>query len=160
MKTQQAWYIGQRAESLTLMYLTRRDDLIVSPQPKGYDLSCLVTISKSGSHSGRIFGVQIEATVNNAKIVENENKTFEIKQDLPSTNSISELPFPVCLFFWTLNNDEAYYKWVVEPVIETQNYSKLLFNQSQVFQKLTNEEIGKIVSTVNSWYDSRSFAKL
>jgi Domain of unknown function (DUF4365) len=160
MKTQQAWYIGVRAESLTLMYLTRRDDLIVSPQPEGYDLDCLVTISKSGNHSGRIFGIQIEATVNNAKVTENDNKTFEIKQDLSSTDLISELPFPVCLFFWTLNNDEAYYKWVLEPVIETQNYPRLLFNQSHVFQKLTNEEIEKIVSNVNNWYDNRSLAKL
>ncbi len=32
--TEQAWYIGQRAESLTVVYLTRRSDLIVTPQPK------------------------------------------------------------------------------------------------------------------------------
>jgi Domain of unknown function (DUF4365) len=158
--TEQAWYIGQRAESLTVVYLTRRSDLIVTPQPKAYGLSFLVEISKLGSRSGRIFGIQIEATVNNAKAIENDNKSFEIKQDLPSTDSISELPFPVCLLFWTLNNDQAYYKWVLEPVIETQNNPKLLFNQSQVFQKLTNKEINKIVSTVNNWYDSRSLGKL
>lgn len=160
MTTEQAWYIGQRAESLTVVYLTRRDDLIVTPQPSCYGLSFLVEISKSGSRSGRIFGIQIEATVNNTKVFENHNKIFEIKQDLPSTDSISELPFPVCLFFWTLNNDEAYYKWILEPVIETQNYPRLLFNQSQVFKRLNNEEIEKIVSTVNNWYDSRSLGKL
>lgn len=160
MTTEQAWYIGQRAESLTVVYLTRRSDLIVTPQPKAYGLSFLVEISKSDSRSGRIFGIQIEATVNNAKVIENENKTFEIKQDLPSTDSISELPFPVCLLFWTFNNDQAYYKWVLEPVIETQSYPRLLFNQSQVFKRLNNEEIEKIVFTVNNWYDSRSLAKL
>lgn len=156
MSTEQAWYIGQRAESLTILYLTRRDDLIVTPQPSCYGLSFLVEISKSASRSGRIFGIQIEATVNNTKLFENDHKIFEIKQDLPSTDSISELPFPVCLFFWTLNNDEAYYKWILEPVIETQNYPRLLFNQSQVFKRLNNEKIEKIVSTVNNWYDSRS----
>lgn len=160
MTKEQAWYIGQRAESLTVVYLTRRSDLIVTPQPSCYSLSFLVEISKSGSRSGRIFGIQIEATVNNTKVFENDNKIFEIKQDLPSTDSISELPFPVCLFFWTLNNDEAYYKWVLEPVIETQNYPRLLFNQNQIFKGLNNEEIEKIVSTVNNWYDSRSLGKL
>ncbi len=123
-------------------------------------MSFLVEISKSDSRNGRIFGIQIEATVNNAKVIENHNKTFEIKQDLPSTDSISELPFPICLFFWTLNNDQAYYKWVLEPIIETQSYPRLLFNQSQVFKRLNNEEIEKIVFTVNNWYDSRSLAKL
>lgn len=155
MTTEQAWYIGQRAESLTVVYLTRRSDLIVTPQPKGYGLSFLVEISKLGSHSGRIFGIQIQATVNNTIVIENENKTLEIKQDLPSTDLISELPFPVCLFFWTLNNDQAYYKWVLEPIIETPNYPRLLFNQNQVFKRLSNEEIEKIVSIVNNWYDSR-----
>jgi hypothetical protein len=32
MATKEAWYIGQRSEALAIMYLTRRDDLIVSRQ--------------------------------------------------------------------------------------------------------------------------------
>jgi Domain of unknown function (DUF4365) len=157
--TEQAWYIEQRAESLTVVYLTRRNDLIVTPQPKGYGLDFLVAINQEGSYSGRIFGIQVKATVTTPKLIEHDSDIV-IKLNLSSINSVAELPFPVCLFFFTFNNDQAYYKWILEPVTEAQNNLKLQFNQSQVFKKLTNEEIEKIVSAVNNWYDSRSLAKL
>jgi type I restriction-modification system DNA methylase subunit len=74
--------------------------------------------------------------------------------NLPSIDFLAELPFPVCLFFFTLDKDQGYYKWILEPVIEEQGNSKLHFNQSHEFKKLTDEGIDNIISTVNRWYDS------
>jgi hypothetical protein len=155
MATKEAWYIGQRSEALAIMYLTRRDDLIVSRQKeKDRGLDFLVTLLKDGGYSGRLFGVQVKATVSTPKLVQHDN-LIEIKLNLDSLQSLAELPFPVCLFFFTLENDQGYYKWILEPVIEGQSSSKLFFNKSNEFTKLTDKEIEEIISVVNNWYDTR-----
>jgi hypothetical protein len=154
MATKEAWYIGQRSEALAIMYLTRRDDLIVSRQKEEHGLDFLVTLLRNGSYSGRLFGVEVKATVSTPKLVQYDD-SVEIKLNLYQLQFLAELPFPVCLFFFTLENDQGYYKWILEPAIEEHKKSKLLFNESNEFKKLTDEEIGKIISKVNSWYDYR-----
>ena len=154
MVTKEAWYIGQRSESLTVMYLTRRDDLIISRQQQDSSLDFLVTLLKDGNYTGRIFGVQVKATVSTPKLIE-RNDIVEIQMDLGLSQFIAEFPFPVCLFLFNLENNQGYYKWIVQPVIEGQIYSMLSLNKSKDFHKLTDEEISNIVSTVNRWYDSR-----
>ncbi|MEW6491928.1 MAG: DUF4365 domain-containing protein [Cyanobacteriota bacterium] len=154
MATKEAWYIGQRSEALAVMYLTRRDDLIVSRQKEEHGLDLLVTLIKDGGYRGRLFGVQVKATASTPKLIQRDD-SVEIKLDLEPLQSLAELPFPVCLFFFTLENDKGYYKWILEPILEGQNNSKLFFNKSNSFKKLTDEEISNIISSVNSWYDSR-----
>jgi hypothetical protein len=153
----EAWYIGQRAESLAIMYLTRQNDLIISRQQDDYGLDFLVTIGKEGSYSGRLFGVTIKATVSASRIIQHDN-TIKIPPNLKSFQFFTELPFPVCLFFFNLEDDRGYYKWILEPVVEEQSHQKLIFNQSNKFKNLTDEEIDKIISAVNRWYDSRKSA--
>lgn len=154
MATKEAWYIGQRSEALAVMYLTRRDDLIVSRQKEEHGLDFLVTLLKDGGYSGRLFGVQVKATASTAKLIQRDD-SVEIKLNLDPLRSLAELPFPVCLFFFTLENDKGYYKWILEPIFEDQSNSKLCFNKSNSFKELTNEEIGNIISSVNTWYDNR-----
>jgi len=113
-----------------------------------------VTLLKDRGYSGRLFGVEVKATVSNPKLVQRDD-IIEIKLNLDSLQCLAELPFPVCLFFFTLENDQGYYKWILEPVIEGQSNSKLFFNKSNKFKKLTDDEIGNIISAVNSWYDSQ-----
>ena len=152
MAIQEAWYVGQRAESLAVMYLTRRNDLIVSKQQEDYDLDFLVTILKDGNYSGRLFGIEVKAKASTPDLIQ-RNGAVEIKLN-GASSSLTEFPFPVCLFFFTLENDCGYYQWILEPDIEGQNNSKLLLNKSNKFKKLTNEEMSNIVSAVNN--DSRN----
>jgi hypothetical protein len=113
-----------------------------------------VTLLKDGGYSGRLFGVEVKAAVSAPKLVQRDD-IIEIKLNLDPLQSLAELPFPVCLFFFTLENDQGYYKWILEPVFEGQSNSKLFFNKSNEFKNLDDEEIGNIISAVNSWYDSR-----
>ncbi|NEP12602.1 MAG: DUF4365 domain-containing protein [Symploca sp. SIO2C1] len=159
MVTKEAWYIGQRAESLAMMYLTRRNDLVVSRQQEEQDLDFLVTLLKDGSYTGRIFGVQVTATVSTPKSNQS-NDSVNIKIPLEQNKLLTELPFPVCLFFFSLGNNQGYYKWILEPVIEAQQNLQLLFNGKSELKELTDEAIGKIISVVNSWYDSRKYLSL
>ncbi|NER52786.1 MAG: DUF4365 domain-containing protein [Symploca sp. SIO1B1] len=154
MATKEAWYIGQRAESLAMMYLTRRHDLVVSRQQEEQDLDFLVTLLKDGAQTGRLFGVQVKAIVSTPKSTQFDD-SIEIKLALEQNTLLPELPFPVCLFFFTLGNDQGYYKWILEPVIQSQPNFQLLLNQKNDLKELNDEEIGNMISVVNSWYDLR-----
>ena len=63
--------------------------------------------------------------------------------------------FPICLFFFTLDNDNGYYKWISEPILDNENSNKLKFNRSPEFRKLTKEAINDIVSLINQWYENQ-----
>lgn len=158
IKEKEAWYIRQRAESLAVMYLTRRNDLIVSRQQKDYGLDFLVTITQGGGYSGRLFGVEVKATASTPKSSQQDNFiTIPIAE--AEINYLTEFPFPVCLFFFTLDNDYGYYKWLLEPVVEAQHNPKLNFNQSNQLKKLSDEAIDDMISSINLWYDSRKSAQ-
>jgi hypothetical protein len=150
--TAEAWYIGQRAESLAIMYLTRRQDLTVSHQRDDYGLDLLVAIMVREQHSGRVFGVNLKASISLPNSVK-RGHTIAI----PDENiQIIEFPFPVCLFYFTMEDDKGYYKWLLEPVLTEANSTKLQWNSGHEFKKLSDSEIHKIVSQVNRWYDARS----
>jgi len=146
----------QRAESLTVMYLTRRDDLIVLKQKKDKDyiLDFLVTITKGSVNSGRLFGIEVKATASRIKSIGHDD-VVEIKLKNNQIDFFAELPFPVCLFFFTPENDHGYYKWILQPVIADQHNPKLHFERNNDFKKLTDEEINKIIDVINIWYDNR-----
>ncbi|AFZ58393.1 DUF4365 domain-containing protein [Anabaena cylindrica FACHB-243] len=157
MQTEQAWYIGLRSKALTVVYLTRRDDLIVDTEKKEHDLDILVSIRQNGKNINRIFGVEVKAIKSSPKIIQN-NHIFNIEgADINVLQSrFIKCNFPICLFFFTLDNDNGYYKWINEPILDNENSNKLKSNGSPEFRKLTNEAINDIVSLVNQWYENQT----
>lgn len=155
MQTEQPWYIGLRSEALAVVYLTRRDDLIVSQQKQG-GLDFSVTITKNGNYTGRIFGVQVKATVSSSELIQDDD-IFKLKnQEYNNLKNFRDLPFPVCLFFFTLDNDKGYYRWILEPIIKEGNNMSLKFNENEELKNLNDQEIDNIIAMINSWYDHKS----
>lgn len=157
MNNKQPWYIGLRSEALAVVYLTGRDDLIVSQQKQGQGvLDFSVTITKDGNYTGRIFGVQVKATVSSSELIEHDDM-FKLKnQEYNKLKNFRDLPFPVCLFFFTLDNDKGYYRWILEPIIKEGNNVALKFNENQELKNLNDQEINNIIAMVNNWYDHKS----
>lgn len=157
MQTEQPWYIGFRSEALAVVYLTRRDDLIVSQQQKDTGLDLLVTITQDGKYSGRMFGIEVKATASSSDLIQ-EQDFFKVKNKKYNFNIsfFKDLPFPMCLFFFTLDNDQGYYRWILEPVIKDENNVALKFNENEELKSLNDEEIDNIITIVNSWYDHKS----
>ncbi|BAZ28236.1 hypothetical protein NIES4074_06670 [Cylindrospermum sp. NIES-4074] len=155
MVKKEPWYIKLRSNALAIVYLTRRDDLIVSQQQKGTGLDLLVTITKDGNHRGRIFGVEVKATVSSSELIQHQN-SFRLKNIRHNIESFKDLPFPFCLFFFTLDNDKTYYKWILEPIVKYENDVTLKFNGNTVLKNLNDESIDNIITIVNRWYDSKN----
>ena len=147
-----AWYLGSRAESLALMYLTRRGDLKIERPSQDYGLDFMVVIPKGQAYSGRILGIETRAAVS-------ARKTGKSAIALPAhiargeSSHLNDIPFPVCLFFFTMEDDQGYYKWVKEPPLVPKDSPRLLLNKGTELKKLTNREIDKIISKVTAWYD-------
>ncbi|MFN6514055.1 MAG: DUF4365 domain-containing protein [Nostoc sp. CreGUA01] len=156
MKTRVPWYIERRAESLAIVYLTRRDDLIISQPTPNQGLDFLITITKDGVYTGRLFGIEVKATDYTSKLSKDNDILKLDKERLNRLEKFQDLPFPVCLFFFILEEDRGYYKWILEPQINEQKQVSLHFNENDELKKLDDKEIANIISIVNSWYDQRN----
>ncbi|MBD2411085.1 hypothetical protein FACHB389_03080 [Nostoc calcicola FACHB-389] len=156
MKTRVPWYIERRAESLAIVYLTRRDDLIISQATPNQGLDFLITITKDGVYTGRLFGIEVKATDYTSRLSKDNDILKLDKERLNRLEKFQDLPFPVCLFFFILEEDRGYYKWILEPQINEQKQVSLHFNENDELKKLDDKEIANIISIVNSWYDQRN----
>lgn len=158
MQTESNWYVGLRAEALAKVYLTRRDDLIISEQQQGAGtLDFLLKITQDGKYSGRMFGIEVKATASSSDLIQ-EQEFFKVKNKKYNFNIsfFKDLPFPMCLFFFTVDNDKGYYKWILEPIIKDHNNVALKINENEELTLLNDEEIDNIITIVNSWYDHKS----
>jgi hypothetical protein len=144
-----AEYIETRARNLALMYLTRRDDLKIS-SGKDQGLDFLITISRPGPYNGRLFGIAVKGAFSaqrGPKGVGSPVTRFSNREK----SVLKMMPFPVCLFFFTMEDDKAYYEWVGEPILDPA--PRLVLNDNNELKRLTNEEMRKIISRVDKWYD-------
>jgi hypothetical protein len=144
---EQPWYYEERAQSLALMYLTRRKDLVIKKQQDDYGLDFLVTILHNEAYTGRIFGIEVVSALDLSKVT----RFTKYQEAL-----YNDIPFPICLFFFSMSDDKAYYRWIKKPVTEAKNWPYLELSQSQTLVSLTNRELERIINEVNMWYEKRN----
>ena len=158
MGEKRIWYLGARAEQLAILYLSRRDDLIITRSEADYGIDFLVSICKDNKLIGRVFGVQIKAIMSLKPLCQGSFDSNEIKLNVGKTFVLKDIPFPLCLFVFAMDNDEGYYRWIKKPVLDSEEHPKLLFNEANLFKKLTKEALDNIVAQVNLWYEKRAGA--
>ena len=156
MNEQQPWYVEQRALALALMYLTRRNDLIVRQEhPPDHGIDLIVELVDNDRPTRRVFGVQLKARTS---ITADEIATEAFVSKLHSQQWLEELPFPVCLFIFSVRDSVGFYKWLTQPVITSDGAPKLRLNVTGEFAKLDTAGLGTIVTEVNQWYDALTVA--
>jgi hypothetical protein len=143
-------FIDERAEHLAVIYLTRRQDLVIERITANYGLDILVTILRDKLPTGRVFGVQVKGQDKAFKDIQELSLSFTGKE----TNYFLDLPFPVCVFLFTMEDDRGYYRWIRYPVSESNQVLRSI--EPDRWHPLDEHEIGKIVDDVNAWYDAKS----
>ena len=146
MKQNLNYFIAERAEHLAIVHLTRSPNLAIK-HLKGADsgLDLLVTILQDQLPTGRMFGVQVKGY----------DRTFENIQQLSSvlgeTEKIypQELPFPVCLFVFTMDDDKGYYQWL--NYLNNSSTTALNFQ----WRSLDASSVEQILKEVNAWYEAK-----
>lgn len=136
-------FLAQRAESLAYVHLSRLPNLHVHRQ-HGSDLGLdyLVEITRNGEPTGRFFAVEVKGT--------NSERARLPKQVWALSHP--EIPMPVCLLVFTLQNDKGYFAWIKEPI--GSNLVLRSINESVKLQELTTDKLADAVSKVQSWYES------
>lgn len=144
-------FIGERAENLAIVHLTRRSDLLVGrTSTRGEGLDLLVTIRKDGAATGRLLGVQVKGRAE----ATGRGKVPRVRLTPAEARRVQGVAFPVCAFLFTMEEDDGYYRWVREPVVGS-NRQPGLTAADAGWAPLTDEALGRIVSAVDAWYDAR-----
>jgi len=134
------------------MHLTRRDDLIVTPAGKDGGLDYLVSLTwKNEKPSLRQFGVILRAA---RKPANEEQLNKLLRPIMQSLQRVGEFPYPVCLFYFTMEDNQGYYTWVAEPVLTDDGKPQLQNHAAASCHKLDGPGLDRIVSQVSAWYDA------
>jgi Domain of unknown function (DUF4365) len=156
MQKSDAWYLEERAEQLAIVYLSRRNDVVITRQRDGSDdgIDLLVSLLKTGTSTGRVFGIEVKALRSNRQI-HPASQREEVRINLSKVGVPRDIPFPLCLFVFIMETDEGYYRWVKKPAYGLSKKPQLLLNEENTFRKLSTEAVNEIVLDVQGWYDRR-----
>ena len=150
-ENKQAWFIAERARALAVIHLTRRDDLVVMKPGQGVGLEFIVTITKEkGEPSLRQFGVFLQGAMT---AMTESGLDRALRPTMQSFLRIGQFPYPVCLFYFSMEDDNGYYTWVAEPAV-TDDGPRLLMHPSPHCRKLDRAALDEIVGNVDRWYDA------
>jgi hypothetical protein len=61
--------------------------------------------------------------------------------------------YPVCLFFFTMRDEKAYFSWLAEPVL-TDGAPKLVHHGKADCVELTDDLLDQVVERIVGWYDA------
>jgi hypothetical protein len=149
--TTQERFIAERVRALAVVYLTRRDDLIITEETADVGIDLWVTLNLEDKDGHRKFGVELRG-VRSAVSADHVNNVL-----YPSMQKMlryGPFPFPVVLFFFTMENNEGWYTWAAEPVITTGGEFELVQHGTASCRPLNSEAIDDIVEAVDRWYDA------
>ena len=123
MNEQQPWYVEQRAKALALVYLTRRDDLVVRQEHEpDYGLDFIVEIVDKDQPTRKVFGIQLKGSTS-ITVEEAASDTFT--STLQDQQWLVKLPFPVCLFLFAVKDSVGFYRWLTRRVVAGVSARKL-----------------------------------
>lgn len=151
----QPWYLAERAEGLGVIYLTEDARVEVSRSPDTLSgLDIVATLRENGHLGGRIFGVEIMAGRSREAGHDNPRPTA---WPVPSSREsfFRDIPFPVCFFYFTVDDDQGLWGWIKQPEANADTGPRLTFSSRVLLSPLTAQEVTKIVSEVDRWYNER-----
>ena len=136
----------ERAVQLSIIYLTRRDDLHVVRSQDECQPDLMVSILEEGLPTGKYLGIVAKAvSYDNTQAIE---RTFrQAKFD-----AFREAPFPICLFIFSMDKDNGYWTWLRKP---TEMPPGLTFAQEKGVKSLDNVALAGVVASVKRWYSGR-----
>jgi hypothetical protein len=128
--------------------MTRRDDIEVyeSKDDNGFDLTA--RLLPADSRRPRCLGVQIRGEMAPTSLAQAEARLDPLMAELQETGDAN---LPSCVFFVTVKQDQLYFAWVREPVVEG-GRAFLRVHKEATCLGLDNDSFTEIVECVREWY--------
>ncbi len=142
--------LGERVRALATIVLTRRDDLAVFETKKDTGLDFHVYIEREDKPMRLMFGVLLRG-VPSPVSPGHANKV--LGPTMGEFQGMRKFTYPVCLFLFTMREEQAFFSWLAEPVVNG-DVPKLVHHANANCIELTNEKLEEIVEIIVSWYDS------
>ena len=106
--------LGERVRALATIVLTRRGDLSVVETKKDTGLDFHVYIDREDKPMRLMFGVLLRG-VPSAVTLDQADKI--LGPTLGQFQGMRKFTYPVCLFFFTMREEQAFFSWLAEPVV-------------------------------------------
>jgi hypothetical protein len=143
-------FFADRVRALAAVVLSRRDDLTIAETKQSTGLDFHVYIEREDKPMRLAFGLLLRA-VPAPQTAEGANEV--LVPTMGQFRGMRKFTYPVCLFFFTMRDERAYFSWLAEPVL-AEGGPKLVHHERADCVELTDELLGQVVERIVSWYDA------
>lgn len=152
MASPRNWFVGQRAEDLAVVLLTRFPVSVTREVNggRGLDLRITVDPDKPGV---REFGVEIKGTMQIRHFVDQRQRVLP-EAIRGSRRMLKDCPFPVALMVFDVKTDNGFFGWLLAPVI-SESQAGLTEVAPVSVEPATDDAIFRALSQIREWYRSR-----
>jgi len=143
-------FVRERAYALATIILTRRGDLILTDTKRETCLDLHVTIDREDKSMRLTFGILLRG-VSSSVTIDHANKI--LAPTMSQFLGMRKFTYPVCLFFFSMRDDRAYFTWLAEPIL-TENGPKLVHHDTPGCIELTDQLLDRTIDQIVEWYDA------
>ncbi len=142
--------LADRVRAMATVVLTRRDDLMIAETKRGTGLDLQVVIDRDDKPMRLAFGVLLRGISSTATA---PRANGALGPTMGHFQGLRKFTYPVCLFFFTMQEDQEFFCWLAEPVM-TPDGPKLVHHDKAACVEFTRELLDQIVERVIEWYDA------
>ncbi len=142
--------LAERLRALATVILTRRDDLEIVETKRDTGLDFHVYVQREEKPMRLVFGVLLRGV---SSPVTPEDANAILAPTLGQFRGMRKFTYPVCLFFFTVREEQAFFSWLAEPVVIA-GTPKLIHRDKADCLSLTNELLEQVVEQIVNWYDA------
>ncbi len=143
-------HIGGQVRTRANVILTRRDDLRVVDTKEQTGLDLHVHVEREDKPMRLVFGVLLRG-VPSAMTAEQADKA--LGPTMGFFQGLRKFTYPVCLFFFTVREEQAFFTWLAEPSVNGDG-PKLVHHTRARCVELTDALLADVVERVVAWYDA------
>jgi hypothetical protein len=143
-------FLADRVRVLAAVILTRRDDLTIAETKQGTGLDLHVYIDREDKPMRLAFGVLLRGV---SSAMTADNASMVLGPTVGQFQGMRKFTYPVCLFFFTMRDEKAYFSWLAEPVL-TGGAPKLVHHGKASCVELTDDLLDEVVERIVGWYDA------
>ena len=147
--TTQERLMEDRAKAIATIMLTRRPELRLTQPPdgreSGYDFEVEIVEGNKRSY----FFIEVRSVW--APLQKSE-VDIALQPYLAEAQTSRPLPFPSCIFLFTMKTNQCWFCWVTEPCIKD---GRAFFRVSQRAdaQRLDDRLLDQVLTSVTRWFD-------
>ena len=143
-------FLADRVRALATVLLTRRNDLTIAETKQSTRLDLHVYIDREDKPMRLAFGVLLRG-MSAPQTATGANQV--LGPTMGQFQGMRKFTYPVCLFFFTMRDEKAYFSWLAEPVLNG-GAPKLVHHGKVACVELTDDLLGQIVERIVGWYDA------